>query len=84
MQYKYIFQYNVFEYIGKYIILPAGEPVMVQVEFKVISFGEIIEANMVRRLTSIICFIIFLAVWFTIFSFIILFILFYFILFATQ
>lgn len=57
---------------------------MVQVEFKVISFGEIIEANMVRRLTSIICFIIFLAVWFTIFSFIILFILFYFILFATQ
>ena len=24
---------------------------MVQVEFKVISFGEIIEANMVRRLT---------------------------------
>ena len=52
---------------------------MVQVEFKVISFGEIIEANMVRSLTSIICFIIFLAVWFTIFSFIILFILFYFI-----
>lgn len=44
---------------------------MVQVEFKVISFGEIIEANMVRRLTSIICFIILLAVWFTI-SFIII------------
>jgi len=39
---------------------------MVQVEFKVISFGEIIEANMVRRLTSITCFIIFLAVWLTI------------------
>ena len=57
---------------------------MVQVEFKVISFGEIIEANMVRRLTFIICFTIFLAVWFTIFSFIILVILFYFILFATQ
>ena len=39
---------------------------MVQVEFKVISFGEIIEANMVRRLTSIACFVIFLVVWLTI------------------
>lgn len=58
--------------MGNYLInlvnltLSAGEPVMVQVEFKVISFGEIIEANMVRRLKSIICSVMFLAVSLTI------------------